>query len=87
MCVFFVCVQTPGGTILRAAHLDIEALTLDREVLCVCVCVCMRERERESVCVSVCLSVCVCVCVFFCVSGCGCEFVSVSMIAREIGGW
>jgi len=25
--------ETPGGTILRAAHLDIEALTLDREVL------------------------------------------------------
>lgn len=25
--------ETPGGTILREAHLDIEALTLDREVL------------------------------------------------------
>eukprot|EP00960_Hanusia_phi_P059159 764089-Hanusia_phi.AAC.8 len=25
--------ETPGGTILRAAHLDIEALTMDREVL------------------------------------------------------
>jgi argininosuccinate synthase len=25
--------ETPGGTILRAGHLDIEALTLDREVL------------------------------------------------------
>ena len=25
--------ETPGGTILRAAHLDIEALTLDREVM------------------------------------------------------
>ena len=23
--------ETPGGTILRAAHLDLEALTLDRE--------------------------------------------------------
>ncbi|KAJ1491220.1 hypothetical protein T484DRAFT_1775469, partial [Baffinella frigidus] len=25
--------ETPGGTILRAAHLDLEAITLDREVL------------------------------------------------------
>jgi argininosuccinate synthase len=25
--------ETPGGTIMRAAHLDIEALTMDREVL------------------------------------------------------
>ena len=25
--------ETPGGTILRAAHLDLESLTLDREVL------------------------------------------------------
>lgn len=25
--------ETPGGTILRTAHLDIEALTMDREVL------------------------------------------------------
>ncbi|KAJ3229246.1 argininosuccinate synthetase [Chytriomyces hyalinus] len=26
------CYETPGGTILRAAHVDIEGLTLDREV-------------------------------------------------------
>ncbi|CAO1638669.1 unnamed protein product [Sympodiomycopsis kandeliae] len=26
------CYETPGGTILRAAHIDLEGLTLDREV-------------------------------------------------------
>jgi argininosuccinate synthase len=26
--------ETPGGTILRAAHMAIETLTLDREVMC-----------------------------------------------------
>ena len=26
------CYETPGGTILRAAHVDLEGLTLDREV-------------------------------------------------------
>jgi argininosuccinate synthase len=26
------CYETPGGTILRAAHVDIEGLTMDREV-------------------------------------------------------
>eukprot|EP00038_Savillea_parva_P006947 m.166869 g.166869 ORF g.166869 m.166869 type:complete len:416 (-) comp12753_c0_seq1:99-1346(-) len=26
------CYETPGGTVLRAAHIDIEALTIDREV-------------------------------------------------------
>lgn len=26
------CYETPGGTILRAAHVDIEGLTLDREI-------------------------------------------------------
>ena len=87
LCVF-LCVQTPGGTILRAAHLDIEALTLDREVLCVCVC--ERERERElrervrvcGVCVCMSLSLSLSLSLSFSVSECGCEFESVSMIAR-----
>lgn len=26
------CYETPGGTLCRVAHLDIEALTIDREV-------------------------------------------------------
>ena len=26
------CYETPGGSILRAAHVDLEGLTLDREV-------------------------------------------------------
>ena len=26
------CYETPAGTIVRAAHIDIEALTIDREV-------------------------------------------------------
>ena len=26
------CYETPGGTILRAAHVDLEGLVLDREV-------------------------------------------------------
>ena len=26
------CYETPGGTLLRAAHVDIEGLVLDREV-------------------------------------------------------
>ena len=26
------CYETPGGTILHSAHLDLETLTMDREV-------------------------------------------------------
>lgn len=43
--------ETPGGSVLRAAHMDLEGMTVDREVLrlkedlqnefsrCVCACV------------------------------------------------
>ena len=27
------CYETPGGTVLQAAHLDLETLTIDREVM------------------------------------------------------
>ena len=35
------CYETPGGTVLQAAHLDLETLTIDREV--------MRLRDTMSI--------------------------------------